>query len=459
MTPFENLSGDPGQDYLSDGLTEEMITRLGQSSPNHLSVIARSTAMQYKGTKKTIQQIASAHAVDYILEGSFRLQANRVRITAQLYKSPGQTSLWTEAYERDTCDLLAIQCDVADRIAQSLSIKLLGSEKRTVGSTAPVNPEAYDDYLKSLFEFNRRSQEGLRRSIECFRQATEKDPHFAPAFAALASSYEVAAGWTYMSPQEAYPKAKLAAQKALELDDTLADAHVASAQILHEYDWNWSEAEREYHRALELNPSSAVGQMHYAEFLTHAGRYSEALARIRRAQRLDPLSLIMHALVCFVHFHSRQYDQAIAEGKRSVELDQNFAPAHYFLGEAYSGKGLHSEAMLEFQKALDLSGDASMMSAAVASSCAISGDKEEARRILDTLLERANRMYVSPYALAKIYISMRERDAGLSMLEKALEVRAFELLYLRDEPAFDGLHDDPRFQRIIAQRGLPKLTR
>ena len=323
----------------------------------------------------------------------------------------------------------------------------------TVGN--PVNPGAYDDYLKGLFEFNRRTQEGLQRSIKYFRQASEKDPEFAPTYAALAYSYVVAASWTFLSPKEAYPRAKEAAQKALTIDDTLSDAHFIVADVLHEYDWDWSGAEGEYLRGLELNPSSPVGHRYYAEYLTHAGRYPEALAEIRKAQQLDPLSLITHSLLCFVNYHAREYDTAIAECKKVLELDPNFFPAHYFLGEAYSGKRFYAQAVSEHQKACDISGNVSMMSAAIACNYVTSGHVQEGRKILEELLWDVKQTYVSPYALAKIYASLGDKELALAMLEKAFEQRSFELVYLNDEPQFGVLHETPRFRQMLAQRGFP----
>jgi len=351
VTPFENLSGDPSQEYLSDGLTDEMITRLGQTSPSHLSVIARSTAMQYKHTQKTLEQIAQEHHLDYVLEGSLRRQGDRIRITAQLFKAGEQASLWTEAYERDASDLLVIQRDVADRIAHSLSLEVLPTATGSGRAANPPHSEAYDDYLKGLFELNKRTQEDLRRSIVYFQEATAKDPNFAPAYAMLAVSYNVAAGWTYLPPGTAYPNARAASEKALALNNTLADAHSAYAEILHEYDWDWAGAEREYRRAVELNPSFAAGHKLYAEYLTHAARFAEALDEIRKAQQLDPASLVINAFVCFVYYHAREYDNAIRECNKVLELDPNFMPARYWRGATFVLGGHYEQALADFQKA------------------------------------------------------------------------------------------------------------
>jgi TolB-like protein/DNA-binding winged helix-turn-helix (wHTH) protein/Tfp pilus assembly protein PilF len=458
VTPFQNLSGDPSQDYLSDGLTDEMITRLGQISPKQLSVIARSTAMQYKGKYKSMAEIAREQHVDYILEGSFRRQGTRVRITAQLFDARDRGSLWTEAYERDASDLLAIQRDVADRIAKSLSLELWPPAVHSVAATQPVHPEAYDAYLKGLFELNKRTPADLQKSFVYFGLASQKDPQFAPAYAAMAYSYYVAAAWTYLSPTEAYPKAKAAAQKALAIDDQLADSHLAYAEVLYEYDWDWSGAEKEYQRALELNPSSAVGHTLYAEYLTHAGRFPEAVAEIRKAQHLDPASLVTNGLVCFVYLRGREYDKAIKECARVAELEPRFMPAHAWLARAYVYTGRYDQAAAEFKEALKLSSSsrANHLLAALGMTYGMQGDKEHARKVLDELRQRATNTYVSPFGLADVYIGLGDRDQALAMLEKALQEHSADLIFLASAPEFDGLHGEPRFKAIVARIGFPE---
>jgi TolB-like protein/DNA-binding winged helix-turn-helix (wHTH) protein/Flp pilus assembly protein TadD len=455
VMPFEDLSGDPSQDYLSDGLTDEMITRLGEISPQHLNVIARSTSMQYKGARKTIEDIAREQHVDYILEGSFGRQGDRVRITAQLFNASDHGSLWTEAYERNASDLFAIQREVADRIAQSLSLELLSPAAHSVTATQPVDPEAYDAYLKGLFELNKRTPADLQKSIAYFGLASKKDPQFAPAYAAMAYSYNVAAGWTYLSPSEAYPKAKAAAQKALALDGTLADSHLASAEVLHDYDWDWSGAEKEYLRALELNPSSAVGHKLYAEYLTHAGRYQEALAEIRKAQQLDPASLLTNSFVCFVYMHAREYDNAIKECRKDLELDPRFMPAHAWIADSYLFTGRFEEAAAEFKKALELSGNANYFLTALGMTYGLQGKKEEARKILGELKLRATQTYVSPFGLADVYIGLGDKEQAFALLEQAVRERSADLMFLADAPEFDIFHDDPRFKAIVARIGFP----
>jgi tetratricopeptide (TPR) repeat protein len=411
--------------------------------------------MQYKGSRKTVEEIAREQHVDYILEGSFRRQDDRVRITAQLFNAHDHGSLWTEAYERNASDLFAIQREVADRIAQSLSLELLSTPVRSAAAAKPVDPEAYDAYLKGLFELNKRTPADLQKSIAYFGLAAQRDPQFAPAYAAMAYSYNVAAGWTYLSPTEAYPKAKAAAQKALALDDSLGDSHLANAEVLHDFDWDWSGAEKEYLRALELNPSSAVGHKLYAEYLTHAGRYQDALAEIRKAQQLDPASLITNAFVCFVYMHAREYDNAIKECKKDIELDPHFMPAHDWIAYAYLFTGHYEEAAAEFKKALELSGNANYFLSALAMTYGMEGKKDEARKILGELKLRSSQTYVSPCGLADVYISLGEKDQALAMLERAVRERSPDLMFLANAPEYDAVHDDPRMKAIVARIGFP----
>jgi TolB-like protein/DNA-binding winged helix-turn-helix (wHTH) protein/Tfp pilus assembly protein PilF len=454
VTPFDNLSGDPSQEYLSDGLTEEMITQLGESAPDQLSVIARSTAMQYKDTHKAVDKMGAEQKADYILEGSLRRAGTHVRITAQLYDARRRGSLWADAYDLEASNLLSVQRDVANKITHSLELELLPRVRKAPASSS-VDPEAYDDYLRGLFEFNKRTEEGLRQSLQYFRHSVDKDPAFGEGHAALAYAYATAPGWTFLRPKDAYPKAREAAERALSIDDKIAEAHFVIAEVLHEEDWNWSAAEKEYQRALQLNPSSATGHKLYAEYLTHAGRYAEGLAEIRKAQHLDPQSMITNSLICYVYVHAHQYDNAIFECKKVLDLDPSFGPAHYFLGEAYSGKHLYEQAVFEHRAARHLFGDASMIVAALASNYAASGNKEEARELLGELLQRSKHTYVSAYALAKIYARLGDRQSARNALQQAFEQRSYELLYLADDPSFDVVREELWFKQMIAKRGFP----
>jgi TolB-like protein/Flp pilus assembly protein TadD len=450
------LSGDRSQDYLSDGLTAEMITRLGAISPKQLSAIARSTAMQYKGARKPVEEMARETHADYVLEGSFQRQGDRVRITAELFRARDHGSIWTEAYERNAADLLAIQREVADRIAESLSLEMLSPAGRTATAANTVNPEAYDAYLKGLLEMNVQSRNDILKSIASLELASRKDAQFAPAYAALANAYNMSADWGYLSPTEGYPKAKAAAQKALAIDNTLADAHLANAEVLHEYDWDWSGAEQEYIRGLELNPSSAMGHSFYANYLTDVGRYPEALAEVRRAQELDPSSLLTHSMICFVHLRAREYKAGIQECTEDLELDPQFWPGHVWLAYMYMYTRQYADSVDEFRRALVLSRNESSILPSLAMAEGFAGHTEEAKKLLGEIRAGAKQAYVAPYDLADVYIGLGDKEQALAMLAKSMEAHDAELLLLATAPEFDVLHDDPRFKAMIARIGFPE---
>jgi TolB-like protein/DNA-binding winged helix-turn-helix (wHTH) protein/Flp pilus assembly protein TadD len=456
VTPFEDLSGNPSQEYLSDGLTAEMITRLGGISPEHLSAIARSTAMQYKGAHKPIEEMARETHADYVLEGSFQRQGDRVRITSELFRARDHGIIWTKAYDRKTEDLLTVQREVTDSIAESLSLEVLTPTGRSSTATNSVIPEAYDAYLKGLLQLNVRSREDVRKSIASLELASRMDAQFAPAYAALADAYNMSAAWGYLSPTEGYRKAKSAAQKALAIDDTLADAHLANAEVLHEYDWDWTGAEREYIRGLELNPSSAMGHVLYANFLTDEGQHPEALAEVRRAQQLDPSSLLTHSMLCFVHLRTREYEVGIQECKEDLELDPQFWPAHVWLAYMYIYTRRYAEAVSEIKKALETSGNESSILPVLAMAEGFAGNTQEAKKLLGEIRAGAKQAYIAPYDLADVYISLGDKEEALAMLAKSMDEHDAELVFLATAPEFDCLRDDSRFQAIIKRIGFPE---
>jgi serine/threonine-protein kinase len=456
VLPFDNLSADPEQEYFSDGMTEEMIAELGQLQPQRLGVIARTSAMHYKGTDKRIDEIGRELGVDYILEGSVRRAAGRVRITAQLIQVSDQTHLWAESYERELADIFAIQSDVAQRIARSLEVELLPAQQARLASARPVNPEAYGAYLKGRFHWNKRTEEEVRKGIEYFQQAIEKDPNYALAYAGLADSYNILGDYSYVPPEEAYPRAKVAAAKALETDDTLAEAHTSLAKAAHLYDWNWLAAERGFQRALALNPSYAPAHHWYAEYLAAMGRVDEAIAEKKRARELDPLSLIINSSEGWVLYFARRYDQAIEQLQKALEMDPNFAVAHLWLGWAYEQKGMYEEAIREFQKAVTLFKGSTYPIASLGHAYAVSGKRGEALKLLNELKELSKRRYVSAYDLALVYAGLGEKDQAFKWLEKAYEERYGWITMLKLEPRFDPLRADPRFQSLLRRMNFPE---
>jgi TolB-like protein/DNA-binding winged helix-turn-helix (wHTH) protein/Tfp pilus assembly protein PilF len=455
VLPFDNLSGDPAQEYFSDGLTDEMITLLGRQYPRGLAVIARTSAMSYRGTQKRLAEVAhELGGVEYVLEGSVRRSGGRVSINARLFRAEDQASLWAETYEREVADLLAIQHDVAGRIASSLVLEVVPNRTRHV--THIPDSRIYDAYLMGLYEANKRSEPSLRKSMEYFQTAIQGDPAYAPPYAGLANSYLLSAGWLNMSPAEAYPKAKAAALRALELDDNLAEALTTLAEEEHEYEWKWAEAEGEFRQAIGLDPNSAIAHKSYAEFLMHSGRGKEAIAEMERARDLDPLSLIANTLVGFAHHNAREYDRATEEYDKVIQLDPRFAPAHYFLGATLAQEGRYDEAITHLQTAKDLSQGASLMTAGLARAYAAAGQRERALSELRGLQQRALHRYVSPYGFAQVYAALGDNPGAIQMLDRAAAEHVFELMFLKVDRSFDHLHGAPEFQGLLQQIGFPK---
>jgi TolB-like protein/DNA-binding winged helix-turn-helix (wHTH) protein/Tfp pilus assembly protein PilF len=455
VLPFDNLSGDPTQEYFSDGLTDQMITLLGRQYPNGLSVIARTSAMRYRGTQKPLPQVArELGGVDYVLEGSVRRSGNHIGINAQLFRARDQASLWAETYESGVADVLTIQNNVAGQIARALVLEVAPERGRHPRSLP--DPKIYDAYLMGLYEANQRSEPSLRKSVEYFKTAIQGNALYAPPYAGLANSYLLLAGWLHMRPSEAYPKAKAAALHALELDETLAEAHTTLAEAEHEYEWKWADAEREFRRAIELDPNSAIAHKSYAEFLMHDARNAEAIDEMERARDLDPLSLINSTLVGFAYNNARQYNRAIEEYEKVIQLDPQFAPAHYFLGGALTNIGRYDEAIAHLQKAKDFTGGASLMSAGLARAYALAGRTDKAQQSLRELQLRGAHHYVSAYGLAHVYAALGDQRSALDMLDRAVNEHAFEILFLRVDRSFDSLHENPRFQRLLKRVGFPQ---
>jgi TolB-like protein/DNA-binding winged helix-turn-helix (wHTH) protein/tetratricopeptide (TPR) repeat protein len=455
VLPFDNLSTDASQEFFSDGLTDEMITLLGQQSQNHLAVIARTSAMQYKATRKPLAQIVhEIGGADYVLEGSVRRSGNTVAVNAQLFRVQDQVVLWSKSFEDQVVDLLSIQQDIAKQIEHSLVIKLIPPTSYT-SAASPSGP-AHDAYLMGLYETNKRTNESLQRSIRYFQQAIALDDRYAPAYAGLANSYLLSAGWLNLKPSDAYPKARAAALHALELDENLAEAHSMLAETENEYYWKWAEADIEFRRAIELNPNSALSHKSYAEFLMHAGRNQEAISEIEHARDLDPLSLIVNSLVGLVYLNAGQPNRAVEQCEKVVQLDPQFAPGHYFLGEALLRLQRYDNSIIQFRAAQDLSGGNTMMRAGLAVGYATAGRRHDAEQALSELERDAGHVYVSSYGLARVYSALGEKERAVHALEHARDDHSFQLMFLRTDPSFDALHGDPRFLKLVKQIGFPQ---
>jgi TolB-like protein/tetratricopeptide (TPR) repeat protein/predicted Ser/Thr protein kinase len=453
VLPLENLSRDPEQEYFADGMTEQLITDLAQISA--LKVISRTSVMQYKGAHKPLPQIAQELGVDAVVEGSVQRAGDRVRITAQLIDARADQHLWARSYERDLRDVLAMQDEVAQAIANELKIELTPHGQQHLANSRPVNPDAYEAYLKGRYYSSKRTEKDLLKSIEYFQQAIEKDPNYASSYSGMAEAYALLGERGNLPSKEALSKGKPAALKAVGLDDSLAEAHASLAIIAETLEWDWPAAEREYKRALELNPGYAAGHHWYASYLMYLGRFDEGIAEAKRARELDPLSLAINNALGGRLLLAGRENEAIAQIQKTLEMDPNFAPAHTSLGYAYLGKGMNEGAIAEFQKGVALSGGDPDESVDLGFAYAVGGKRDEAKKILAKLKKKRERGFVSPAALAIVSGALGERDEAFAWLEKAYELRDPQLVYLKVGPKYTPLRSDPRFQDLLRRMGLP----
>ena len=459
VLPFENLTGDAGQEYFTDGLTEEMIAQLGHLNPEHLGVIARTSVMHYKNSQQQLEQIGRELGVQYVLEGSVRRDANKVRITAELIQMKDQTHLWSRQYDRELSSLLALQGEIAQEIGSEIQLTL-GDHKASAPATQPSlstqEYEAYDLYLKGLYFWNKRSAPGLEQAIGYFQQATAKDPNYAPAFAGLANCYALIGGYSARPQIEYMRKARAAALRALEIDEKLAEAHTALALIVQNYDWDWQTSEKEYRRAIELNPNYATSHHWYAEHLMWLGRFDEALRESERARQRDPLSLIIATDNGAILYSSRQYDRAIEKFRAVLEMDPNFQRASIVL-YSYVEKGMFADALTLVGKDRHSYGEPWYW-LSLAYVYGRSGQQGQARRALEEF-EHVNRgQMVDPAVPVSAYAAVGDKDKAFAYLEKAYSEHSNIMTTLKVEPAFDSLRGDPRFQDLLRRVGLAPST-
>ncbi len=456
VLPFDNLSRDPEQEYFSDGLTEEMIAQLSRLNPKKLGVIARTSALHYKNTAKTIDAIGRELGVAYVVEGSVRKANDRVRITAQLIQVSDQTQLWAENYERDLKDIFDLQIDVAKRIAESLTVELLPGATAASARVRSINPEAHEAYLKGRFHWNKRTPEGLKKAVDYFDQAIALDPNWPLGYAGLADAYSLLPEYTSMLVSDTIPKAKAAAAKALELDESLAEAHATVALIAASYDWDWATAEREYARALALSPNYAMAHHWYAEYLRHMGRHEESIREITKAQVLDPLSLIIAVNVGMEYYYAGDLEQSEASLRKTLELGPDFAHAHRTLASTLFLQGRRVEAITQAREAVRLSNNDPAYAAILGQICAMGGQPEEARKILGELEAQSKLEHVSPMHFASLYAGLDEKDRMFESLEESFQEREFLLLMTLTDPLLAPLRSDPRFADLVRRVGLPE---
>jgi TolB-like protein/DNA-binding winged helix-turn-helix (wHTH) protein/Flp pilus assembly protein TadD len=453
VLPLENLSGDSSQDYFAEGMTDELITDLGQIST--LRVISRSSVMTYKSVRKPLAEIARELDVQAVVEGSVLRSGERVRITAQLIEVPPDRHIWAHSYEGDLRDTLTLQNTVARTIAEQIQAVLNKQEKAALEKSRVVQPEAYEAYLKGRYFWNKRTGDGLKKAIEYFTVATQKDPNYAEAYAGLADSYALSGDWEYgiLSPQDASLEAKAAANKALDLDDTLGEAHTSRAFAMDLYDWDWSTAESEYRRAIALNPGYATAHHWYAWHLMVTGHTDEGILESQKAESLDPLSLIIRADLADALCIARRYNESVQQSERTLEMDPNFAIGHYELGQAFVQKQMYNEAIAEFQRAIELGGDNAAFDSNLAYAYAVSGRRGDALKIAQDLETRASESSAADSNIALIYVGLGDNDKAIIWLNKAYQARFNPSILLR--PAFDALRSDARFQDLRQRIGLP----
>ena len=451
VLPLENLTGDSGQEYFVDGMTDALITDLAQIRA--LRVISRTSVMQYKRTRKSLPEIARELNVDAVLEGSVVRSKDQVRIDAQLIQAANDQHLWSKSYQRELRDIVAMQSEIAHAVADEVQIQLTPQEQVRLAATKPVNSNAYDNYLKGQYYLQRWTSEGEAKASEYFQKATKEDPNYAPAYAGLALAY-ARQSFLELPTRQAMPVAEQAAKRALALDDSWAEAHEALAFVKFRFYWDWAGAEAEYKRALELSPNYAEGHREYGVFLRFVNRYQESVAEAVRSKELDPKSDNVRDGLGNAYLLARQYDLAIQELRQTVAEYPEGPLAYLHLGLAYEQKGLPREAISALEECVRISHRDPTYLATLAHAYATFGRQQDAEKILAELQQRAKRQYVSPVPIAEVWLGLGNKQQALGWLEKGYEDRAFQLLTINSYPQYDPLRSDPRFQSLVRRIGL-----
>jgi serine/threonine-protein kinase len=450
VLPLQNFSGDPQQEFFADGMTEALITDLAQISA--LRVISRTSVMRYKGTKKSLPEIARELNVDAVVEGSVQRSADRVRIRAELREAHSERHIWSNSYEQDARDVLKLQDDVARAIAGEIQIKITAQEQARLTQARPIDPKVHEWYLLGRYYWNKRTKDGLLKSIDNLQQAIASDPNYALAYAALADSYNLLPDVAGVPPADAFPKARAAASKALELQPDLAEAHTALASVKEDYDWDWSGAEQSYKRAISINPGYEVAHAWYSSLLVELGRMPEALAEAKRAQELDPLSGFINANLAAVLYFSGDYEQAIDQCRKTLAVDPGNTRAHRNLARIYLQQKLYAKAAMELNTALALSPDNADYRSELAYTFGVSGRTEDAQQILDSVRRLPNKP--SPFNLAVIHVGLGEKEKALALLERSVQQKAPGVVTLKVSPIFESLRSTPRFQNLLKKIGI-----
>jgi len=449
VLPLQNLSNNSAEDYFADGMTDELTADLAQFG--NLRVISRTSAMHYKGASKTAPEIGRELGVDTLIEGTVQRVGNRVRIRVQLIDSASDRHLWARTYDHDLEDVLVLQSSAARDIAEEVQGKV--AFPQAAPSQHSVQPDAYEAYLKGRYFWNKRTEDGLAKSIEYFQQAISQDPKFAAAYAGLAGSYSIL-GSDVLPARVASSKAHLAASKALELDPTIAEGHAELGLVEFYYDWDWKQAEQEFRRAIELNPNYATAHQWYGYYLAAMSRFPEALDEAKKAQQIDPLSLSINTTLAGRYRDLHQYAEAIDLNRRTLEMDPNFMPAHIALGAAFEDEGIWPDAISEYQKAVALSQDNPIALSSLGSAYGHSGDREAARKVIARLQEASKHHYVSAFDMASVFAGVGDSDTAFHWLEKAFDDRESQMAFLNITRRMDPLRSDPRFASLTKRMGL-----
>jgi TolB-like protein/Tfp pilus assembly protein PilF len=453
VLPFDNLSNDPQQEYFSDGLTEETITHLGQLSPEKLGVIARTSSMSYKRTNKTAAQIGAELGVDYLLEGSVRREGDQVRVSAQLIRVSDQVHVWAHSYDRELRSILTLQAELAMAIAQQVRLRLTPEEKLQLRRPRQEDPAVLDDYLRGRYHWAKRRYPDICKAIDYFNAVLQRDPEHTRAMVGLADCHIILPITSDVPSFSAFPKAKAALEKALSIDDKLAEVHTSCATLKFWFEWDWAGAERSYRHAIQLNPNYSVAHLYYAHSLSNQGKHEEALKEILLARRLDPLSPIMSTLYAEFLYHARRYEESRAEFIKALELDPYLWVAHICLGKLYERTGHYSTAIAELDKAREYSGGNTEALSMLVYVSSLAGNKGGAKDAMKELIDTEKRRYVPPYNLAVAHLGLGDKDETYKWLEKAYEDRDVHLTFLLD-PKWDCLTCEERFQDLLRRVGL-----
>jgi TolB-like protein/DNA-binding winged helix-turn-helix (wHTH) protein/Tfp pilus assembly protein PilF len=458
VLPFDNLSGDADQEYLSDGLTEEMITQLARLEPDRLRVTARSSTSKYKRADRDMGQLRQELGADYVLEGSLRRSGERVRVSVQLIQAVDQTHVWAQTYDRDLRDVLVLQSEIARAVAAATALTLTPDAHARLARARPVHAESHLDYLRGRYFFwNRRSEAGLRQALGYFQRSIAADPDYAPAYSGLADCYmslgasSVVGG---LPPRQAMPEAKAAALRALQVDPALAEAHNSLANVHLLYDWDLAASEKEFRRAIELDPDFTTAHHWYSHTLMALGRTEESLAASKRALELEPMNLVINGHLGWHYYYARQYDQAIEQYRKTLELDPTPLLQRY-AAWAYLQQGRHGEAIAALRAALSAVRRNPTVEGDLGYALAVSGRRAEALAVLEGLQQLSSTRYVSPYSVALVHAGLGDRDRALAWLDKAYDERSDYMPYLKREPMLDSLRSDPRFDALVRRVGLP----